>query len=306
MATYPSENRGAMLKATSFESILYGIHAILVVFTIWIVGASFFSIPRPPYTVPMPASVGRDQGRSCFIRCGLVIVMYLIATSPLALRSIFVQGINNDKTQETTYIYSPGWMLLSSASFMANILITNCIAIWRCWFLCDRRWMFSIIPGLCTIVGTVFASFCLYEMTTTPPPGKACAAQINWMLPYYSMSLAVTILCTAVILYRTVMGPRIGRRICRLWINVIVESSLLFAVGPIVFLVVYIKSDMRTSCPLLVVTMSTSSAPILAVARVPSNTAMQEYAPLELRTRLETEGLNAGSTSGGNRGDSVV
>ncbi len=78
----------------------------------------------------MPALVVRDQGMSRFIRCGLVIIVYLIATSPLAVRSIFVQAIGNDKTQGTaTYIYSPGWILLSSTSFMANILITNCIIV---------------------------------------------------------------------------------------------------------------------------------------------------------------------------------
>ncbi len=74
----------------------------------------------------MPALVVRDQGMSRFIRCGLVTIVYLIATSPLAVRSIFVQG-----REETTYIYPPGWILLTSTSFMANIVITSCIAVRR-------------------------------------------------------------------------------------------------------------------------------------------------------------------------------
>ncbi len=115
----------------------------------------------------------------------------------------------------------------------------------------------------------VFAGFGLYEMTTTPPSGNVCTAHIDWMLPYYSMSLAVTMLCALVILCRIMMGPRIGGRTRRLWIKVIVESSLLFAAGPIVLLVTYITSDIRTSCPLLAVTMSTVSfsslfSPLLA------------------------------------------
>lgn len=101
----------------------------------------------------------------------------------------------------------------------------------------------------------VFAGFSLYKMITTSALGNSCATQIDWMLPYFSMSVAVTILCTVVILYRTVMGPSIGRRTRRLWIKVIVESSLLFAVGPIIFLVAYITSDVRTGCPLPVLTM---------------------------------------------------
>ncbi len=58
-------------------------------------------------------------------------MMYLIATSPLALRWKFVHGITDDETQETTYIYSHGWILLSSMSFMAVILITGCIMVSR-------------------------------------------------------------------------------------------------------------------------------------------------------------------------------
>ncbi|KAK0229266.1 hypothetical protein EDD85DRAFT_141496 [Armillaria nabsnona] len=207
---------------------------------------------------------------SCFIRCGLVIVVYLIATSPLAVRSILVQDIANNETQGNPYIYSPGWILLSSTSFMANMLITNCIAIWRCWFLSGRRWIFSIIPGMCIVVGTIFAGFGLYKMITTTAPGNTCMVQINWMLPYFSMSLAITILCTLVISYRTKADEYITRRTRRLWIKVIVESSLLFAVGPIIFLVIYVTSDMRTGCPMLVVTMTMSLAPILAIAQVPS------------------------------------
>ncbi len=116
-----------------------------------------------------------------------------------------------------------------------------------------------IVVELEVTFSPVFAGFGLYEMTTTPPSGNACTAQIDWMLPYYSMSLSVTTLCALVILCRIVMGPHIGRRTRWLWINVIVESSLLFAAGPILLLVIYITSDMRTSCPLLAVTMSTVS-----------------------------------------------
>ncbi len=114
-----------------------------------------------------------------------------------------------------------------------------------------------IVVDLEVTSNPVFAGFGLYEMTTTPPSRNACTAQIDWMLPYYSMSLAVTMLCALVILCCIVMGPRIGRRTRRLWIGIIVESSLLFAAGPIVLLVIYITSDMRTSCPLLAVTMTT-------------------------------------------------
>ncbi len=79
----------------------------------------------------MSALVARDKGISRLIRCALVIVTHLIATSPLAIRSVFIAGIRNDEAQETIYIYTPGWMLLSSTAFMLNILLTNCMVVCR-------------------------------------------------------------------------------------------------------------------------------------------------------------------------------
>ncbi len=128
--------------------------------------------------------------------------------------------------------------------------------------------MFAIISGLCITIGTssalynyrqkfeltsnlVFASVSLYQMTVTPPSGNACVAQLDWMLPYFSMVLAVILSCALLTLYHIVIDRRIGGRILRLWIKVIVESLLLFAAVP----VVYIMSDTHTGCPLLVVTM---------------------------------------------------
>ncbi|KAK0229271.1 hypothetical protein EDD85DRAFT_1026787 [Armillaria nabsnona] len=168
--------------------------------------------------------------------------------------------------------------------------------------------MFSIIPGLCIIIGTIFAGVGLYKMTVTPAPGNACAAQIDWMLPYFSMSLAVALLCMAVIVYGIIMGPRIGQRTRRLcqWIKVIVESLLLLAVAPTVFLVLYITSETRRDCPLLVLTMIMSLAPVLAVAQVPSGTVMPILWPRHFELHMLGTNGNAGSTSGENREDSAV
>ncbi len=68
------------------------------------------------------------------------------------------------------------------------------------------------------------------------------------------MVLAVTLSCALVTLYH-IVTDRIEGKILRLWIKVIVESSLLFAAAP----VVYIMSGIHTDCPLLVVTMITVS-----------------------------------------------
>ncbi|KAK0493378.1 hypothetical protein EDD18DRAFT_1179860 [Armillaria luteobubalina] len=262
MASYPAEfslqYRDTLLNVTLLESLLYGMYATVVAFTIWIVAV-------------------RDKGRDRLVHSGLVIVMYLVTTSHMAVRWTFVRGgfIRHGETEETVYnyfFYAPRWMLLSTVAFMANTIIADCIMIWRCWVISGRRWAFIIIPGLCTIVGTVFAGFSLYQETATPPPGSAwSAAQIDWMLPYFSMSLTVTLYCTLVIIYRiTATKASIETGIRRLWIEVIVESAALYAVAFIIMLAFYARGDTHANYPIVVTTMITALAPTLIIARVSS------------------------------------
>ncbi|KAK0229255.1 hypothetical protein EDD85DRAFT_140939 [Armillaria nabsnona] len=254
----------------------------------------------------------RDKGRDRFVHSGLVIVMYLITTSHLAVRWTFVRGgfIKHGETEETVYNYffdAPKWMLLSTAAFMANTLIADCIMIWRCWIIAGRRWVFIIIPGLCTIVGTIFAGFSFYQETATPPPGSAwSAAQIDWMLPYFSMSLTVTLYCTLVIIYRiTVIKASIETGTRRLWIEAIVESAALYAVALIIMLAFYARGDTHANYPIVVTTMITALAPTLIVARVSSGATRPESSwhtsPLSILAfyffRLGSTEGNAGTAS---------
>ncbi|KAK0210028.1 hypothetical protein DFS33DRAFT_1378021 [Desarmillaria ectypa] len=268
MASYPAEfslqYRDTMLNVTLLESMLYGMYTTVVAFTIWIV-------------------VIRDKGRDRLVHGGLVIVMHLIATSHLAVRWSFVRGgfIRHGETEEATYNYffsAPKWMLVSTAAFMANTFIADCIMIWRCWIICGRRWTFIIIPGLCTIVGTIFAGFSLYQQTAAPPPGSAwSASQIDWTLPYFSMSLVVTLLCTLVIIYRiTMIKPSIENGTRRLWTEVIVESAALYAIALIILLAFYATGDVHANYPIVVATMITGLAPTLIVGRVSSGATRPE------------------------------
>ncbi|KAK0493388.1 hypothetical protein EDD18DRAFT_1356821 [Armillaria luteobubalina] len=113
-----------------------------------------------------------------------------------------------------------------------------------------------------------------------PPSGNACEAQVDWMLPYFSMMLAITLSCTLVSIYYITMGPCILGRAFQLWVKVLTQSLLLFAA----VLVAYILSDMCTACPLLGMTMITSLAPILAIAQVPTGDIMT---PMLLPTHIE-------------------
>ncbi len=109
-----------------------------------------------------------------------------------------------------------------------------------------------------TDVNHSFSDIDLYQLTITPLSDNACAAQIDWMRPYFSMMLAIALLCMLVTLYHMVIGPHIGGRTLQLWVKVIIESLLLFTV----VLVAYVLSNMHTVCSLLgviIITVSCSS-----------------------------------------------
>ncbi len=52
----------------------------------------------------------------------------------------------------------------------------------------------------------VSAGVGLYQMTVTTPSVNACAAQIDWMLPYFSMVLAVTVTIYSFFLILSYLG----------------------------------------------------------------------------------------------------
>ncbi len=98
----------------------------LVIGTVWRVGASFVLVSCLLYNTNASLSSTRSRHESFHpVWTGHHRVPHRdIPSRPFD--RIFIQG-----REETTYIYPPGWILLTSTSFMANIVITSCIAVRR-------------------------------------------------------------------------------------------------------------------------------------------------------------------------------
>ncbi|KAK0234025.1 hypothetical protein IW262DRAFT_1290928 [Armillaria fumosa] len=115
-------------------------------------------------------------------------------------------------------------------------------AILRCWMVWGRRWPPVLLPTLTLIATIVFKIIGTYKLYIDP---------INYTLGftlYSSFVLATTTLwCTILIIYRTVSIIRAGRdaggglRVYRHIIRVLVESSALYSV----FLILYVVFDAR-------------------------------------------------------------
>ncbi len=91
----------------------------------------------------------------------------------------------------------------------------------------------------------------LYQMAVTNPPSQRMCGPNRLDAPILLYGGCRNTVVYASHLLSHHDGSMHSGRILRLWIKVIVESSLLFAAAP----VAYIMSDTHTGCPLLVVTM---------------------------------------------------
>ncbi|KAF9028130.1 hypothetical protein BDZ89DRAFT_1066287 [Hymenopellis radicata] len=149
-----------------------------------------------------------------------------------------------------------------------SVFVADLILVWRCWVLYGGNLKVIAIPGLCVITETT--SF-LADVNFTSP------SRLNWLLVYYSMTVATNSLCTVLILFRIVWVSGLGASLktYRGIIEILVESAAMYAIIYIAVLIAY-AYQFYTGGPILnaypypeVISYSiTGIAPTLIIARV--------------------------------------
>ncbi|KAK0222369.1 hypothetical protein IW262DRAFT_1296924 [Armillaria fumosa] len=135
-------------------------------------------------------------------------------------RSAFIKQGNN---------YNGVFMVLVDLSpwrrtyFLANgitggisVLLVDMTIIWRCWVLWDRQWRVLFVPIGCVVIGTDVVLFKvpvmkilqtlsnIHKISGDNSKTGHFAGDIDWTLIYIFMTLATTLLCTLLIVYRIV------------------------------------------------------------------------------------------------------
>ncbi|KAK0432324.1 hypothetical protein EV421DRAFT_1849481 [Armillaria borealis] len=213
------------------ESLLQGLYTLIAAITLW----TTFSTPK-------------KSGNSFLLT--VVITLYILTTVAFGVdwtyqRRAFIQNGDNFFTVFfALQAISPWWrasQLVIGISSGLSTFIVDITIIWRCWVFWGRRWLIILIPGLCAIAGMiVVAKSLLIRSTfinTTSDIGNTggFAAQIDWALIYLSLTLATTLLCTLLIVYRIVRlasGVSSYRKI----VEIVIESSAMYSLTLIVYL----------------------------------------------------------------------
>ncbi|KAF9047061.1 hypothetical protein BDZ89DRAFT_1058124 [Hymenopellis radicata] len=122
-----------------------------------------------------------------------------------------------------------------------NAMIAEVINIWRCWELYNRNWFVATVPLLGVICGLIAHAL---MMAATFPSGEITAQwfAINWTIIYYSVTAAVNVLTTSLIILRILtIGGLKSARTYRGLIEILIESALLYSVVYIIYLALYVR-----------------------------------------------------------------
>jgi len=257
----------AYFNACNFESLMRGIH-----FAVYCMAVSqIFTGPK--------RSMQSKQGMFLLVTAFFIMsTIHNAAYWAYVRRAFIAYGETAESTADALNEY-PVWFTGITSVSDANAVLADCVIIWRAWVVWGGSWWITVVPIICTMLTTAFSIIAIYQTVTFTTFG---AVGVDYATALYSTSLATTLYCTIVIIYRIVqvgrqaqVGERRGAgvRAYRGVIEILVESSALYAIATLFALIAYVRSGPASEFASAFWTSITGIAPTLLVSRVASGQA---------------------------------
>ncbi|GLB45008.1 hypothetical protein LshimejAT787_1900860 [Lyophyllum shimeji] len=253
----------AYFNGCNFESLMRGIHF-----------AVYISALSKIYTGPERTAQSRQ------LMTILVTLFFVMSTIHHAAywayvhRAFIARGQTAESIADSLNEY-PNWYIGITSVSDLNAVLADCVIIWRCWIVWGRSWKVIIAPIITTMLTTAFSIIAIYQTVSHTTFG---AVGVDYATALYSTSLATTLYCTGVIIFRVVdvgtrsrAGP--GLRSYRGVLEILVESSSLYCIATLFALIAYIRSGPASEFASAFWTSITGIAPTLIVARVAAGDA---------------------------------
>ncbi|KAK0236626.1 hypothetical protein EDD85DRAFT_1023459 [Armillaria nabsnona] len=220
----------AILNSGILYSLLQGIYTGILAVTVWNIFVNKSRLIR----------------RSTVV---MIILLYTLTTINFAFSWSYIHlaFIENGKTFRTVYSRLTG---PAQAFFWGNgitsafgTILADLYIIWCCWMVWGRRWLFvlpSILSLISATVSKIIREYQVYYFDTS------CEV---FLLLYVSFVLVTTLWCTFLIIYRILTVVGVGRgadgrlRVFQHFIEVLVESSALYSISLIAYLVLAIHKN---------------------------------------------------------------
>ncbi|KAK0232287.1 hypothetical protein EDD85DRAFT_1025878 [Armillaria nabsnona] len=245
----------SQLNSTIFYALLYGIYTSILAVMLW--------------NICINKCWPKQRALVVFI-----ILLHALITINFVAHWTWIHFafIKNGQNFWNVYLILRGtnpatWVMDIVASI--STMLADLYMIWCCWMVWGQCWLVVLLPIFSLIAAIVSRAMAVYydevKMAST-------LSNIFFML-YISFTLATTLYCTLLIIYRivAVAGVRcvaVGQlRVYRRFIAVLVESSALYSISLILDLAFNICGDLRSYYFDIIAGIAKGVAPTLLVGR---------------------------------------
>ncbi|KAJ7852670.1 hypothetical protein B0H14DRAFT_2759781 [Mycena olivaceomarginata] len=245
-------------------------------------------------------------------RIGLVLAAYICSTMHAALNWVYYSKAVDDNELPTGpgLLYSlthlKVWLEGTGDTFFCiNIFMADCLFIWRCWVVWNRRWPVVVLPILATIAGAVLAGFIISDQVGALRSSEAftvakkSAEFVRLSTIYFSLSVATSLTTTLLIslrillLRRTLRKTETGHTFNPL-LEIPIESALLYSVTLLTFVALDVRKDANLYYAQNIHAQMTGLAPLLIILR---DAAGYSRPVEEWRMKLSGDSANASTAT---------
>ncbi|KAJ7037252.1 hypothetical protein C8F04DRAFT_1093072 [Mycena alexandri] len=199
--------------------------------------------------------------------------------------------------------------VVCNSVYIVNSWFQDALLLYRFWMIWSRNYYIVAIPALAFLTSMVLSAILIAELSQ---PGNTfwTTISVNLAIPYWSISISMTIILTALIAGRLLfmryrLEKLIGPRISTPYVTVaamLVESAALYSITAIVFLISYGVDSPVQNLALPLLGQAQSIAPLLIILRVAegqawSNGTMTQLTSVRFRGAPPGRATNAGSTT---------
>ncbi|KAK0222370.1 hypothetical protein IW262DRAFT_1380110 [Armillaria fumosa] len=249
------------LNRLILQALLHGLYTGILAVTLW----TMLSSPK--------------HLRSKFLGT-VIIALYILSTIGLGSswsfkRRAFIQNGDNYYSVYTVIVNNSKWFrldfLVGGITGGLSTFLVDIAIIWRCWTLWDYQWRVVAIPILAAVAGTVMKVMQILSAFLHLNPNLSgnitFEADVDWSLIYAFLTLATTVMCALLIIYRIVRHAR-EMSASRKIVEMLIESCAMYLISLIVYLALVAKNSEFSYYADVIAAYVRAIAPTLLVGRV--------------------------------------
>ncbi|KAF7289823.1 hypothetical protein MIND_01356600 [Mycena indigotica] len=260
------------------EDWFHGLYTAVLILTLWVIA-----------TGKQPAINASRRS----LQVALVVVPYICSTVHAAVNWLWYANAvdDNELPSGPGLLYSlthiPAWLEATGDTFFClNILLADCVFIWRCSRIWNRRWQIVILPILATITGAVLAGIIIADQVvarrTSEPfiAAKKSSEFINLSSIYFSLSMATSLTTTLLISLRIFLVQRAAsfaspqaHKLFNPIIEILVESAALYSATLLAFVVFNTQKSVNVYYAQNIHAQLAGLAPLLIILRIATGRA---------------------------------